>query len=83
MRFCLKETVNVLAIIGFVLTAAVFFGTAQKSEAGEPVPGSSHMPIRYIGTEKPVLDHPDGALRLAVGVECRQAFRPAPAPRKP
>ncbi|HUW19522.1 MAG TPA: hypothetical protein VMW16_09485 [Sedimentisphaerales bacterium] len=75
MRFCLKETVNVLAIIGFVLTAAVFFGTAQESEAGEAVPGSPQMPIRHIGTEEPVLDHPDGALRLAVGVECRQAFR--------
>lgn len=40
MRFRLKETVNLSAVIGFVLTAAVFFGTAQKSEASEPVPGS-------------------------------------------
>jgi hypothetical protein len=72
--FGLKETRAIAVIIGVLLTAVVF-GTDQKCEAVEPVPGSAEMPIRYIGTEQPVLDYPHGALRLAVGTECRQVFR--------
>ncbi len=74
MRYGLKQKKVITAIAGVVLTAVVF-GTVQICQAGEPVPGSGQMPIRYIGTERPVLDYPDGALGLAVGVECRQVFR--------
>ena len=65
MRFGLKQKEVITAIAGVVLTALVF-GRVQVCQAGEPVPGSAQMPIRYIGTAKPVLDYPDGALRLAV-----------------
>ena len=71
----LKAKRNVSAIIGVVLTAAAALGTGQKCEAAEAVPGSAAMPIRYIGTEKPIIEYPHGTLRLAVGAECRQAFR--------
>lgn len=81
MEFGLKENRIIAVIIGVLLTAVVF-GTVQRCEAGEPVPGSPDMPIRYIGTEQPVLDYPHGALRLAVGTECRQVFRCSRTARK-
>ena len=74
MRFGLKQGKAIAAITSVVL-AAVVFADVQISEAGEPVPGSPEMPFRYIGTESPVVEHPDGGLRLAVGTQCCQVFR--------
>jgi hypothetical protein len=57
MAFGLKERGAIAAVTAVVLTA-VMFGALQRCEVSEPVSGSPEMPIRYIGTEEPVLDYP-------------------------